>query len=330
MPIPRRSIALMMTWMLMPGALAAVAADEHAKPSMYSYEEMMLQCPEWAREEVPERFRPYRGRHGLPAPYTGRPEPIGAATWGIDFWQANHFIAYRPETAKYLYSDYTPTDVHYVKGTLPTCEAIVAEYTAGVEDDTEKAVILLTKALPPRVRHPFMAPLGPACQTNRALDDEGLLESGIGFCNEQARVFVRLCQVAGIPARIIFLFYADKKNGHVVAEFYTEGRWHMADASWFCVFPGPDGKLMSAAECHKGEGKLWAGKAYHQRFAEICALDDEALAGGRFAYIQDEATRAKLTRERAAEIRKNLGANSAEAIGESLWQFGVMNYPLPR
>jgi hypothetical protein len=38
---------------------------------------------------------------------------------------------------------------------------------------------------------------------NRNLDDEALLASGCGWRNEQARVFIRLCQVNGIPARML-------------------------------------------------------------------------------------------------------------------------------
>ena len=64
-----------------------------------------------------------------------------------------------------------------------------------------------------------------------------LLKSGAGWCNEQAHVFVRLCQVADIPAHMVFLFYADNRSGHVVAEFHADGRWAMADTSWLCVFP---------------------------------------------------------------------------------------------
>jgi hypothetical protein len=184
--------------------------------------------------------------------------------------------------------------------------------------------------MPVLMRHPFMAPLGPACQTDRNLEDEPLLASGIGFCNEQARVYVRLCQVAGIPARLIFLFYADRKGGHVVAEFFTGGRWHLADASWFCVFPDAAGQLMSAAECHReGEGKTMAGNAYYQRMREIVALDDESLAGGRFEYVSDPARRRKLTAQKATELRDDLGARSAWDLGNALWAFGVLNYPLP-
>jgi hypothetical protein len=253
---------------------------------------------------------------------------IGVGTWGIDFWQANHFIVHRPETAGYLYGEYTPKQIEYRKGTLPKYERVVAEYTAGVMGDREKAVALLTKALPRLVVHPAMPPLGPVCQTNRDLLDEPLLDSGKGYCNEQARVFVRLCQVAGIPARMIFLFYADRTSGHVVAEFLADGRWCMADNSWFCVFPDVNGRLMSAAECH-GNGKALAGEAYFTRFRELLALSDEELVGGKFVFVPDPMRRRERIRAEAAVFRKNLGSRSAEALGNELWAFGVLNYPLP-
>jgi len=131
------------------------------------------------------------------------PQPEGTdrrCNLGLDLWHANYFVAYRRETAKYLYESYSPTSVRYKPGTLPAFERIAAEYTAGLKTDREKAVALLTKAIPDKVPHPAIAPMAPMCDKNRGLDDDGLLASRTCWCNEQARVFVRLCQVAGIPA----------------------------------------------------------------------------------------------------------------------------------
>jgi len=64
---------------------------------------------------------------------------------------------------------------------------------------------------------------------------------------------------------LIFLFYSNPPSGHVIAEFHADGRWCMADASYLCVFPDADGRLMSAAECH-GPGKMRAGEVYFEGF----------------------------------------------------------------
>jgi hypothetical protein len=288
-------------------------------------------CPDWAKESLPQWVKRHVGKFGLGDPWSGREGPVGSCVAGIDRWQANSFVVYRPQTAAYLYGPYTPLEVDYAPGTLPTYEKAVAECMAGLDTDRHKAVALLTRALPQLCAHPAMPPFGAHCPPDRALDDELLLRSGKGWCNEQARVFVRLCQVAGIPARMVFLFYSDGLRGHVVTEFYAEGRWSMADPTWFCVFPAGDGHLMSAAECHgDGEGKKLAGRAYFARMQELLACSDQVLVGRQFDHLPDEAERKTKTDEAAAKVREDLRAKTAESLADQLGQFGVLNYPLPR
>lgn len=290
----------------------------------------LTECPSWAKEAVPDWVRPYLGRFGLPDPYPRQEAPIGVGTRGIDFWQANHFVAYAPETADFLYTKYTPLTVSYRLGSLAVGEEIVKRYTAGIATPKAKALTLLTRAMPELIRHPAIPPLGPKCPTDRAMDEEELLASGKGYCNEQARVFVRLCQIAGIPARMVFLFYHDIPSGHVIAEFYADGRWIMADTSWFCVFPGADGRLMSAAECHRDSAtKRRVGEAYVRRGRELLDLSDEELVGGHFASLPQEERKARIARK-AESVRRELTEQQPERVGERLWAFGLLNYPLPQ
>ncbi len=289
----------------------------------------VIECPAWARETVPAWLEPYRGKRGLPDPYPQQKEPIGEKTAGIDLWQANHFIVYRPETAEYLYHEYTSLQVPYRRGLVPMCEKIVAKCTAGLTGDREKALALLSRAMPELLTHPGIPPYGPVPPWNRGCSEERLLDSGLGWCNEQARVFVRLCQVAGIPARMIFLFYADRKSGHVVSEFYADGRWSMADSSWGCVFPAANGHLMSAAECHEDRHAQRVGQAYLRRIEEILRYSDEFLVGRRFKHVDDPQERARLTAEMAQRKRESLRAATADEMGEPLWVFGVQNLPMP-
>jgi transglutaminase-like putative cysteine protease len=139
-----------------------------------------------------------------------------------------------------------------------------------------------------------------------------------------------LCQVASIPARLIFLFYSDN-DGHVIAEFYADGRWCMADSSWGCVFPGADGKLMSAAQCHAdAESKHRVQEAYLARARDVASATDALLVGRRYADMTDAAAKARKIVEHASDLRKNLRSGRAVGkLGEHLWAFGVMNTPLP-
>ena len=266
------------------------------------------EAPAWAKDRLPSRITPFVGRHGLPEPWSKRAKPLGTSVAGIDRWQANHFVVYRPETAEFLDTSYTPLKVNYRPGLLPGYEKVAARYTLPGQSDREKAVALLTRAMPAVFRHPTIPPLGKPVRADRNLADEELLATGCGFCNEQARVYVRLCQVVGIPARMVFLFYADNRTGHVVAEFYADGQWSMADNSWYCVFRAPGGKLLSAAELHRtASSPEIADRVYQARFAEILKLGDADFGS------------------EPANARKLL----AQRTSDGLSIFGVLNYPLP-
>jgi hypothetical protein len=316
------------------GSIAAgvVGCAQHAgsaRPDAMAQarDEQLYACPAWAQVTVPDRMTPYLGKAGMPEPFHSLKDPIGKEVTGLDLYQANHFVTYRQETAEFLYRDYTALRVDYRPGTLPAFERMAAGITRNLSSDRDKALALL-KAVPEKVLHPGIPPLGPACPKDRGLDDGALLGSGQAWCNEQARVFVRLCQVSGIPARLIFLFFKPAPNGHVVAEFYADGRWCMADASWGCVFPDAEGRLMSAAECHHA-GKLLAGQAYYRRFQEILQYSDERLVGGKFPPDSDEAGRARRVAGSAEGTRKDLRLQTARAMADQIWVFGVINYPLP-
>ncbi len=283
------------------------------------------ETPDWAKVPVPDWVKPFQGKNGLPDPYHSLPaSPCGNVVIGIDRYQGNLFVAFRPETATYLYTDYTPTNAGYAPGTFLTYERIVAEFTNDEMSETEKALALLDKALPAVFRHG-----GPP---NRGLDDsdEALLLSGQGPCSEEARIFVRLCQVAGLQGRIVHLF----GQQHTVAEFYADGRWVLADCTFH--FVACDGKknLLSAAECHDcGAGQRAYAEAKRRACERLLAMSDAEIN-----------TRFNLTQVRSfshpRQIPERIRTNYRESFGrnakladevpgrEDVW-FGVINYPLP-
>jgi hypothetical protein len=273
-------------------------------------------CPAWAREQLPAAMLPYRGRNGMPDIYRTRTHPLGREVVGIDRYHANQFLMVRPETLEFLYRDYTPTTVTYRPGLLPRYERLAEEITAGCATTLEQALALLTRGVT-RVRHPYMPPCGPNVPANRGASDDELLRSAAGWCNEQARVFIRLCQVRGIPARFVHQFYSDHTTGHCVAEFYADGRWCMADASWFCVFPGDDGRLLSAAQCHdRGAGQQAAGRAYRGRFDELLARPVSELNFPQPEHYDG--------------WRRHWADLSATQLAAKLGYCAIINYPLPQ
>ena len=260
--------------------------------------------PEWAKEDFPDWIDPYITKQ------------IVNNVAGIDRYHSYFRIRYNEETAKFLYEDYTPVKVNYIKGTLPSYEAIVNKHISDTESDKEKAIRLLTKVMPLITKHPsngLSVPCSLYVPGNRAFDDEQLLADGILWCNEQARVFMRLCQVAGIPARYVFLGYSEESGGgaHVVTEFFADGCWSMADASDFFVHPHPDGHLLSAAECHdNGEGQKYAEIALRKKFRELSEESDESLG-----------CTAEINRRRYREL--------SESDVNRYGHFEVLNYILP-
>ena len=180
-----------------------------------------------------------------------------------------------------------------------------------------------------RFPHPTMPPLGPHCRADRGMLDEELAQERLGFCNEQARVYARFCQVAGIPARFVYLFYTDQRTGHTIAEIYVDGRWAMADASWFCVFPGPDGRWLSAAECHE-EGPI--ASTWARRISRECSRLRPSATNNSSAVTSPRERRGRAppkVRRQGCRYPDGLGEKTAKSLGDQLWKFGIINYPLP-
>ena len=281
-------------------------------PIVMTAAELGQGVPEYAKEKLADWLEPFIGRKGLPAPWNQTPAILAPGVAGLDRWQANRFVVYRPETAKFIYTEYTPLAVNYRTGIFPLIEKTAEECTRNCKTDTEKAVALLTGVFGTRLKHPTVVPKGPDVPTNRDAGDDELLASGCAWCNEQARVFVRLCQASGIPARIVHLFYGDDKTGHTIAEFYADGRWVMADASYVCVFPAKDGHLMSAAECHEKANHPLIADTYTKRLQAVARMTDEQLGGAK----------------EAAAFRDDVLRHAAYIA--DLKAFAVINHPLPR
>ena len=277
--------------------------------------------PGWARVSVPDNIKPYKGKNGLPQwhPIYQRPgSTCGGAVAGIDRYQANHYVVYRDETAEFIYNEYTPLDAGYIPGTLPGYERVVEQYTDASMSETEKALALLKDALPDVSRHPGAPPLfGGPVAPDRALMDEELLSSGGAWCNEQARVYIRLCQVAGLQGRLVHL----GGQSHTTAEVHADGQWILVDVSFHFVARDENGRLLSAAECHdRGPGQRAWAEAKKARYRQIAEMPDEWLN------VQDaeHGERVRQTyRDRGSQERLEALAVSDEVF------FSVINNPLP-
>ncbi|MDO8473640.1 MAG: transglutaminase family protein, partial [Dehalococcoidia bacterium] len=139
-----------------------------------------------------------RNTHGLPL-YID-PSFDGLAVEGIDLYQAKSAILLNSDTEGILYgADFSPTRIRYISGSRPKLEAIAARLRGDVARESAEAV---ARWIIDNIRHPFLSAPAPK---NRAITEEEIIESGVGYCNEQARVFIALCEVMDIPGRMCFL-----------------------------------------------------------------------------------------------------------------------------
>ena len=78
---------------------------------------------------------------------------------------------------------------------------------------------------------------------------------GYGLCDDAAENFAALCEAAGLRARVWEL------NGHVVAESFYDGSWHMFDPDMQCYFRGAGGRVLGVEELAKDPAAITAAPA---------------------------------------------------------------------
>ncbi|MCK4401511.1 transglutaminase domain-containing protein [bacterium] len=165
---------------------------------------------------------------------------------GIDRYHTFSQIRLAPETAKYLYEEYTSLKVKYYKGSRPKMEKILFEICGKARKPSKENIFKILQWVAMNIKHAkFVKGDTPG---DRALSEEELILSGWGWCNEKARIFVTLAQIAGCPARMCCLFHKDGIHAHMTAEVYVEGKWSFVDPSYGTVVELPDGSWASAKE----------------------------------------------------------------------------------
>ena len=172
-------------------------------------------------------LRPYTAK-GFPGDFDAMLADI--AVKGIDREQSQGAVRVCPETETELYEGgYSPTRIRYRRGSRPVLESVVSEFAPGGPFDLAQAAMDWVYR---NVAHPHQAgPLLP----DRAMTEEQIIASRVGWCNEQARVFIALCEIMSIPARLCFLFHANGRASHTAAEAYIHERWAFFDPT-FAVF----------------------------------------------------------------------------------------------
>lgn len=156
---------------------------------------------------------------------------------GIDKYHTYSQIRLAPETSEYLYKEYTPVTAKYYKGSRPMLEKILNSLQLEKLNSNKEKVTAILKWTAVNIKHAIY--VGTETPGNRALSEEELINSGWGWCNEKARIFVSMAQMAGFPARMCSLFHQDKTHGHMTSEVYFDGRWAFTDPTSATVIVSP-------------------------------------------------------------------------------------------
>jgi transglutaminase-like putative cysteine protease len=157
-------------------------------------------------------------------------------------------IALTSETEPWFYSADAVRLPEYTRGTRRFLEQVVEEQTRGCKTDRAKAMALVHLIGNPETspyRHrgdDFTYFLGGT--------EEEVLKKGWRMCNEISRVLAFLCQIAGMPARCLFLFTDTLTcvDGHSMTEIFFDGKWNLIEQNLGIMYLKKDGYFASAVE----------------------------------------------------------------------------------
>jgi hypothetical protein len=138
------------------------------------------------------------------------------------------------KTADYLYSNFTSLENRYVPGSRPVLEKVLKDLKLEGLSSKEKFFKILRRCRD--------NPDGVAQRKNfDSGSEEYIIQHGSCICHEISRVFVVLCQVAGIPARTTCAHIF----GHMMGEAYIDGKWAWCDPRYGVYAYKEDGTLAS-------------------------------------------------------------------------------------
>ena len=169
-------------------------------------------------------------------------------------------------TADYLYASYPPTTLRYRHGSRPKLERFLGAATTPATTP-EELVDGIAR---------WCAEIAHAADS-RSLDDlrlggteEAIVRRGTDWCTDLARVGCVLCQVAGLPARLVHLFNTTAAySGHAIVEVLRQGRWGCVDVVHGVVYRHEDGMPASTWEFQRAP-HLIAAHRRPSRWMQLC------------------------------------------------------------
>ena len=228
-----------------------------------------------------EQLEPYVGKHAVERIVGALRQRVYLLNYeqlGINYGENVEYQLRReqvilcPQTAAFLYSQFTPATVSYAPGSRPVLEQVVADATGGCTTSQDKVLRLMR----------FCRDLYRRDRVNDYSKyiyggtEEQLIEKGERLCGCLGRLFVALCEVAGIPARIVM----HDIGGHITAEAYVDGHWGYIDPRCGVYFLKPDGAMASVWELWQ-DPRLMRGQSDEVKADVRAMLDDVGRQQGR-------------------------------------------------
>ena len=187
---------------------------------------------------------------------------------------SQRMIRLHAATADYLYGSYTPTTLRYQPGSRPELERFLRTAIKGATapEETVDGVVRWCAAI-------------AEAADDLSLDDlrmggaeEAIVERGTDWCTDLSRVGCVLCQVAGLPARLVYLFNTEAAySGHVIVEVRRQGRWGCVDVVNGVVYRHDDGSPASTWELKRAPHLIAAHRRAHGGYSSAAQFLGAAI-----------------------------------------------------
>ncbi len=228
---------------------------------------------------------------------------------GVDVEIIAGMLLLNSKTAEYIYEgDFTPRGIAYRPGSRPLLEKTLAPILTDGMSERNKVLAIMRRCRDNRDR-------GLKGGDWSGGSEEELLKRGAIMCNEISRVFVCLCQVAGLRARVM----CSHISGHMMAEVEVDGSWWWIDPMQGCYCLNDDGSYASTRDL------LRDSTIVTRQLPEVIA---DMRPTGPFNYDCPEAKKANV----AYRIAKNrdcyFNPREAVAIGNYfVWEKDKYTFP---
>ncbi len=155
----------------------------------------------------------------------------------VDFSLRSNAILLDSDSRELLYSKEAVPPCRYVRGSRPMLEGVVASRMV-LGDEQATALNLM------RFCRDLYRKRGDGQPLAYGGAEEAMIERGEILCEELARLMVALCEVAGLPGRLVLHCV----GGHYTTEIFADGKWCYMDPRMGIYFLKPDGRVASVAE----------------------------------------------------------------------------------